>query len=201
MAIKSAADLMVLLLYAKGHAGKLNEEIKGITRLEKLMYLLLVEGGFKEVLSQEIAFEAYDFGPYSAEVYDLLESLHTMEIVKIREERISNMKDNVDIYYAEAEGQVEETGGIFMEVYSLTEDRGFRIVKKLLESRVTSEELEKIERIKIKYNAMNLDNLLSYVYRKYPESTKKSKIIERILGPLGFGARPDLEPFEREGEI
>lgn len=198
MAIKSAADLMVLLLYAKGYTGKLNEEIKGITRLEKLMYLLLREGDFEETLSQEVAFEAYDFGPYSAEVYDLLESLRMMEIVEIREERISNMKDIIDIYYAEAEGQIEETTGKFMEVYSLTGERGFKIARRLLEERVTAEELERIENIKEKYNAMKLDDLLKYVYRTYPESAEKSKIIEKIFG---FGERPDLKPFEREEEI
>ena len=46
MTVKSAADLMVLLLYARGYTEKLNEEIRGITRLEKMMYLLLKEGDF-----------------------------------------------------------------------------------------------------------------------------------------------------------
>lgn len=200
MTVKSAADLMVLLLYARGCTGKLNEEIRGITRLEKLMYLLLKEGGFEKILSQEIAFEAYDFGPYSAEVYDLIESLSMMGIVTIREEKISNIKDIIDIYYAEAEGQIEETTRI-MEIYSLTEDRGFKIAKKLLQERVTDEEFKKVEDIKVKYNGLKLEDLLRYVYETYPESAKKSKVIERILGSLGFGARPDLEPFKREEEI
>lgn len=198
MSVKSAADLMVLLLYAKGYSGKLNEKIKGITRLEKLMYLLLKEGGFEELLSQEISFDAYDFGPYSAEVYNLLESLQAMEIVKIEEERISSVKDVIDIFYAEAEGQIEETTGEFMEVYSLTKDRGFIIARKLLEERVTDEELGRVEKIKGEYNALSLEDLLKYVYKKYPESTKKSKIIEKIFG---FGEKPDLEPFQREEEV
>ena len=200
MAVKSAADLMVLLLYAKGYTGNLNEEIRGITRLEKLMYLLLKEGGFGEMLFQEVAFEAYDFGPYSAEVYDLLESLSMMGIVTIRQEEISNIKDIIDIYYAEEEGQVEEPARI-MEIYSLTRDRGFRIARKLLQERVTDEEFKRVENIKTKYNGLKLEDLLKYVYETYPESAKKSRIIERILGSLGFGARPDLEPFKREEEI
>jgi uncharacterized protein YwgA len=200
MTVKSAADLMVLLLYARGYTGKLNEEIRGITRLEKLMYLLLKEGSFEKILSQEVAFEAYDFGPYSAEVYDLIESLSMMGIVTIREEKISNIKDIIDIYYAEAEGQIEETTRI-MEIYSLTEDRGFKIAKKLLQERVTDEEFKKVEDIKVKYNGLKLEDLLRYVYETYPESAKKSKVIERILRSLGFGARPDLEPFKREEEI
>jgi len=197
MTVKSAADLLVLLLYAKGQTGKRNEEIKGITRLEKLMFLLIKEGSYEEILAQEITFEAYDFGPYSAELYDLLESLNMMSIVKIREEKTSNIKDIIDMYYAEAEGQIEETAEK-MEIYSLTENRGIKIAKKLLNVRVTSEEFNRIEEIKAKYNTLNLDDLLKYVYRTYPQSTKKSKIIERILG---FGKRPDLKPFEREEEM
>ncbi len=197
MSVTSAADLMVLLLYAKGYTREFNEEIKGITRMEKLMYLLLKEGGFKEVLSKEVTFEAYDFGPYSAEVYDLLESLIMMGIVEVREEKISNIKDIIDIYCAEEEGQIEETTGKIMEVYSLTENRGLKIVSKLLQERVTTEEFEKVEKIKARYNALKLDDLLRYVYKTYPESARKSKIIEE----LGFGRRPDLDPFEREEEM
>lgn len=196
MTVKSAADLMVLLLYAKGYTGRLNEEIKGITRLEKLMYLLLKEGGFEEVLSKEIEFEAYDFGPYSAEVYNLKESLTMMEIISTREETISNIKDIIDLYFAEAEGQIEENTEK-MEVYSLMENRGFKIAEKLLQERVRADEFKRIEHIKTKYNGLNLDDLLRYVYQTYPESAKKSRIIEKVFG---FGKRPDLKPFEREKE-
>ncbi|MGC1122902.1 MAG: hypothetical protein WBA22_17615 [Candidatus Methanofastidiosia archaeon] len=187
---------MVLLLYAKGYTGRLNEEIKGITRLEKLMYLLLKEGGFEEVLSKEIEFEAYDFGPYSAEVYNLKESLTMMEIISTREETISNIKDIIDLYFAEAEGQIEENTEK-MEVYSLMENRGFKIAEKLLQERVRADEFKRIEHIKTKYNGLNLDDLLRYVYQTYPESAKKSRIIEKVFG---FGKRPDLKPFEREKE-
>ena len=194
MPIKSAADLIVLLLYAKGQTREQNEKISGITRIEKLMFLLLKEGGFKEVLSREITFEAYDFGPYSPEIYDLLESLKEMSIISSQNEKISNIKDIVDIYYAKAQGQVEETTGNFMEIYSLTDDRGFKVAEMLLK-RVQPEEIKRIEDIKTKYNTMKLDDLLRYVYKTYPDSAKKSKIIEEIFG---FGKRPDLKPFNRE---
>jgi len=196
MPLKSAADLIVLLLYAKGSTEKQNEEVRGITRMEKLMYLLLKEGDFEDVLSKEVNFEPYDFGPYSPEIYDLLESLKEMGIVNVREEKISNIKDNIDIYfyYAESHGQIEETTGGTMEIYSLTGDRGFKIANMLLQ-RVTLEELKRIEDIKTRYNDMKLDDLLGYVYKTYPYSAKKSKIIEKIFG---FGIRPDLKPFVRE---
>ena len=195
MPLKSAADLMVLFFYAKGSTGKQNEEIKGITRMEKMMYLLLKEGGFEDILSKEVTFEAYDFGPYSPEIYDLLESLKEMGIVNVQEEKTSNIKDTIDIYYAEAEGLIEETIGGTMKIYSLSENRGLRIAKMIREKRLTPEELKRIEDIKAKYNGMKIDDLLRYVYKTYPDSVKKSKIIEKILG---FGKRPDLKPFVRK---
>ena len=197
MTVKSAADLMVLLLYAKGTSEKQNEEIRGITRMEKLMYLLLKEGGFEDVLSKEVTFNAYDFGPYSSEIYDLLESLKEMGIVNVMEEKISNIKYIIDIYYAKAQGQIEEPTGIIMEIYSLTEKRGFKIAK-YLQDRVQPEDLKRVEDVKARYNTMKLDDLLKYVYKTYPDSAKKSKIIEEILG---FGKRPNLKPFVREEEI
>ncbi|MDO9537922.1 MAG: hypothetical protein Q7J68_06350 [Thermoplasmata archaeon] len=197
MAIKSAADLIVLLCYAKGNSGKQNEEIYGITRMEKLMYLLLREGGFESILSKEINYEAYDFGPYSSEVYDLLESLKGMAIVEVRKQKITNIKEIVDVYYAEAKGQIEEIAEKRMEIYSLTTDRGFRVAKMLLEGTLLGD-FQRIEGIKKKYNHISLDDLLRHVYTNYPESAKKSKIIEKILGVVGFGKTPDLKPFERE---
>ena len=196
MTVKSAADLMVLLFYAKGTSEKQNEEIRGITRMEKLMYLLLKEGGFEDVLSKEITFNAYDFGPYSSEIYDILESLKEMGIVNVMEEQISNIQYIIDIYYAKAQGQIEETTGK-MEIYSLSEDRGYKIAKHL-QDLVQPEDIKRVEDVKAKYNTMKLNDLLKYVYKTYPDSAKKSKIIEEILG---FGKRPNLKPFVREEEI
>ncbi len=188
--------MIILLLYSKGSTGKQNEAVRGITRMEKLMYLLLKEGGFNDILSKEVNFEPYDFGPYSPEIYDLLEGLKEMDIVEVREERISNIRDIIDIYYAEAQGQIEETTGNVMEIYSLNVERGFKVAE-MLQERARPEELKEIEDIKAKYNAMKLDDLLKYVYTTYPDSARKSRIIEEILG---FGKRPDLTPFVREEE-
>lgn len=197
MSIASAADLLLLLLHAKGNTGEYNEEIKGITRLEKLIYLLLKEGGFEEKLKNDIHFEAYDFGPYSAEVYNILEVLKEMDVVNTRTVRYDTFREVIDeLLYRELEDQPIISKERTMEVYSLTEDRGLRLIKGLKErGRITEKDIETVERIKSEYNGLKLDNLLKYVYEKYPESTKKSKIVDKILG---FGIRPDLKPFKRE---
>jgi uncharacterized phage-associated protein len=195
MPIGSAANLLLLLLYANEC-----EDIKGITRLEKLMYLLLKEGGFEEELKDDIHFEAYDFGPFSPEVYDVLEALKEKKIIQSRSEKYDTFGEVFDeLLYRE----LEENPPIIssertMEVYSLTEDKGMRLIQVLNErGKITEEDLKKVEQIKSKYNGLKLNDLLKYVYETYPESTKKSKIFNKIVG---FGRRPNLKPFKREEE-
>jgi len=197
MPVTSAADLLLLLLSAKGSTGEYNEEIPGITRLEKLMYLLLKESGFEEILKNDIHFEPYDFGPYSPEVYDLLETFREMDIVNIRTERYDTFREVIDeLLYRELEDQPIISKGTVMGVYSLTQDKGIKLTEVLKErGRITEEDIQIVGRIKSKYNGLALDDLLRRVYTKYPESTKKSKIIDKILG---LGIRPDLKPFKRE---
>ena len=193
MPIGSAANLLLLLLYANEC-----EEIRGITRLEKLMYLLLKEGGFEGELKSDIHFEAYDFGPYSPEVYDILEAFKEKSIVKSRTEKYDTFREVIDelLYQALEEEQPIISNERTMEVYSLTEDKGLKLVEVLKErGRIKEEDIKAVEQIKLRYNKLKLKDLLKYVYERYPESTKHSKIIEKILG---FGIRPDLKPFDRE---
>ena len=191
MTVKSAVDLMVLLLYANE-----GEEIRGITKLEKLIYLLLEEGDFKNYpdIVEEYTYKPYDFGPYSEGVYDNIEALKSMSMIDIREKKFENFREVVDgmIYkYDEDVKYIPEQKTV--EIYRLN-DRG-RKVAEHLKKILSPDEKKNIEDIKDKYNKMSLKELLQYVYTKYPESTEKSKIVNEILG---FGRRPELKPFKRE---
>jgi len=191
MTVKSAVDLMVLLLYA--NEGK---DIRGITKLEKLIYLLLKEGSFEDYsdILKEYTYKPYDFGPYSEGVYDNIEALKSMNLLEVREEKFENFKEVVDgmIYrYLEGEEYLPEQKTV--EIYRLNE-RGKKVAEHL-EKTMTPDEKRNIEDIKDKYNRMSLKELLHYVYIKYPESITKSKIVSEILG---FGRRPELKPFKRE---
>src|SRR2546428_10866699 len=75
MPIESGADLVMALLYAPGGTGKVGEEIRGITRLEKLVFLLLKVVGFESRTRGELSYKAYDYGPYSGELIDILQAL------------------------------------------------------------------------------------------------------------------------------
>jgi len=191
----SAADLMVALFYSPGSSGEHFEEIKGITRLEKLVFLLLKEGGFEDKLAEDLNYEAYDYGPYSGEVYDLVEALENIGLLDIEEEETSDFKENIDEIFLEYSENQNPSLDKRVDIYKLDEEKGQKVWEKNVKDKFTSEELETIKEIKEKYNHIELRELLRYVYENYPDSTKKSKILDEILG---FGERPDLTSFVRE---
>jgi uncharacterized protein YwgA len=192
MPIESGADLIIALLYAPGNTGKPSEEIRGITRLEKLLFLLLKEAGFEKKTSGELVFEAYDFGPYSGEVVDILDALKADGLVAGRVEELQSYSEVVDGLMVS--GRYEESAAEkprTVEIYALTE-RGKRVGDALFTG-LAPEERRALQSIKKRFNAIELNELLEYVYKRYPGMIRKSKILDKILG---FGSRPDLPAFE-----
>ena len=186
MPLKSGLDLLLALLYAPGRDGRPAEEIRGITRLEKLVFLALEEAGFGSPAT-EFRYQAYDFGPYSREVVDYVAALEGLGLVTTREEKFESFKEVVDRVMATGEIPPEERAGT-VGIYELTE-KG-RQVGRLAFERLTPDEQTRIEDLKKRYNSMDLSSLLTHVYRKYPAMTKKSKILDEILG---LGARKGLK--------
>ena len=186
MAVKSGLDLLLALLYAPGQDGKPAEEIRGITRLEKLVFLAVEEGGFAS-RTPDLKYQAYDFGPYSKEVVDYVAALEGLGLVKAREEKFESFKEVVDRVMATGEFPSEERAGT-VEIYELTE-KGRQVGRRAFEN-LTQDEQRRIADLKRRYNRMDLSSLLNHVYRSYPEMTKKSKILDEILG---LGARKGLK--------
>lgn len=178
MPVKSAMDLLVLLLYANR-----NEKVEGITRLVKLLFLLVEEGGF-EKFREECDFEAYSYGPWSAEVFNYRETLDQIGALEIEEKPVEVFDEDylkvADEQYVEnlPPAQMKERK---IETFSLTED-GLKIGRVLWE-RLSQEERLAISNIKERYNHMSLHDLLRYVYSRYGEFTGKSKIRRKVLTP------------------
>jgi len=173
MPLKSALELLIVLLYSNN-----KEKIEGITRLIKLIFLLIKEGGFSE-FEKEVDFEAYHYGPWSAEIYlDYTKTLEEIGIIKI-EEKESIEPDIDTIYFSD----VEELREGKMKIFSLTK-KGEKVGKVLFE-RLTEEEKKKIEEIKRGWNHRSLNELIEYIYYKYIGYTKKSKIKNEVLSKLG----------------
>lgn len=138
------SDLILLLLN-----GDNKFPIEGITRFEKLVFLTQ-----KEILDKwEFDFEPDRFGPLATEIYDEIDFLKSIEMIK------------------------EGIG----KKYEIT-DKGKRFLEKKTYERVHEDLRKRISDLKEKHGRKKLDDLLRYVYSNYPEFTVKSEIRDKVLG-------------------
>ena len=179
MGIRNKTDLLIALLYADN-----KKSIEGITRLEKMLFLLKEEEGFLSNSTKEenFNFTPFKMGPWSQEVYDELDFLESLGLLEKRQsanqqEEDSTHDDELFDSIALDKYQVDKTSFYEnkTEKFQLSE-KAFKIAEKMWTTRINDEERKKIEQLKKKYNSMNLKQFLRYVYRKYPRYTSKSEI-------------------------
>lgn len=78
----SKPELIALLLYAPGQTDRIGEDVRGRTRLMKLVFLLVKEEGFDKIISEGATFKPFRYGPFDVEVYDAIEALKALGIVE-----------------------------------------------------------------------------------------------------------------------
>jgi len=174
-------DIILLLLEANEKLlGKY--ALGGVTRLEKLLFLLQKESDFEKIGSF-YEFTAHNFGPFSKEVYEALDFLEGFELIQVKECVHSSYYANVGealLLQEVSEGEVDEvtTGnaiGATEKLFTLTED-GRKVAQKLrqtIEGR-RPKDIEELNGIIRRYGKLPLNQLIRYVYRQYPEMTVKS---------------------------
>ena len=162
-------DLVLLLIHrAGGRAG-----FSGVTRLEKLLFLLDREGSLTE--STEVPhFEAYKYGPFSQDVYDALEFLRSIDLMEADE---SDDRDET----AEMNELAPDVAAPYAAKRLRLTPRGLKVVAKLMASAPPTT-LAAIDSVVSSYGRMPLRELIEYVYRKYPSYTSKSLIRRQVLG-------------------
>ncbi len=142
------SELILLLLN-----GDNRYPIIGITRFEKLVFLTQ-----KEVLDKsntrtiKFDFEPDRFGPFSTEIYDELDFLKSVGMIKESDRK----------------------------KFKIT-DKGIRFLEKKTFERVDEDMRKRISNIKETYGKKELNDLLKYVYITYPDFTINSKILDRVL--------------------
>ncbi len=202
MPFKSALDVIITLLFCPGNSGEYGERIEGITRLDKLLYLLVKETKVGEPLEKELGFEAYDYGPYSSEIYDAMETLRDVGLVNVQTREYRSYEEISDVQMIFRETLDDETALTAatrqVQIFALSE-AGMRAGKKLFDL-LSPEEQTDVRRVKERFNSISLKELIEYVYRKYPYSAVKSKVKESILKGSKFGSRTEMKPFVREEE-
>jgi uncharacterized protein YwgA len=82
--LETSLDLTLALLYAPGKTGKFGEPIEGITRLQKLLFLLQQGKGPRALVAQakQYAYQPYKMGPYSPGVREDLEILLSAGLIR-----------------------------------------------------------------------------------------------------------------------
>ncbi len=164
----SSRKLILALLYAEGKAGE-KEPIEGITRMEKLVFLLTNED-FKEVFG-ELNYKADNYGPFSDRLVDQLENLVDLKLIEKSKGRNLELADEFNYNFTDVK---------IPDKFSLT-FYGEALAKKIFTD-LTDEERKKFIDIKEKFNSIPLDALLSYIYNTVPSKyLKNSRIKEKYL--------------------
>ncbi len=142
------SDLILLLLNEDN-----KHPISGITRFEKLVFLIQ-----KEVLDKsdnikiKFDFGPDRFGPFSMQVYDELDFLKSVGMIKDEDRK----------------------------KFEIT-DKGVRFLEKKTFERVNEDTRKRISNIKETHGKEELNDLLKYVYITYPDFTINSEILDKVL--------------------
>ena len=143
--------LPLALMYAGEEAS-----IEGRTRLQKMVFLMqqrFKERGESPLRSQPFEFIAYDYGPFSKDLYSELETL-------IERDEINDRKETTG-------------GGSIKYTYSI-KPQGREIVEAQLSTPQGQEIVELAQEIKEEYNEMFLSDLIEKVYSQYPSYAENS---------------------------
>jgi hypothetical protein len=181
---------LLLLLIGCDEATSLTDSIVGITRLQKMLFLLEQEGHV-HARGDGFAFEPYKAGPYSSRLYDDLELLENLKLVRSEGTAKSTATETAELNRLNFEdlmgGFEDREGGLpagdsrEARRFSLTPE-GKNRAKKLLANNEYQPVVDGIRKVKSKYSHYSLRDLLRYVYKEYPDMTVESEIIDEVLG-------------------
>lgn len=158
------------------------EEIEGVTKIQKLLFLMENETKFGKKYGSKTSFEfePYKMGPFSPKVYDELELLDNMNAMETEGMDKNSTESYEFTNFNDAfNKERDNSNGLSNNRFIVTE-KGEKIGKSLMDllSKDVRKDLSKtIER----YNSMSLNQLLEYVYTEYPEMTTKSEIVDQVL--------------------
>ncbi len=169
------SDLVLLMLAAPTRVQSAVNRVNGITRLEKLLYLVDKETDApSKVTRDRLNFVAYDYGPFSKDVYQAVEILE--QSLLVREERLVDGNTIDSMEDADITGAVE--GDEYVERRFILTPHG-ELVAKLL-SHHHPDVVSQLSSIKDRYAERPLSSLIGYVYKTYPDSAVNSKIARRF---------------------
>lgn len=189
LGIENSMDLLVVLLYAPGRRQKVAEPIEGITRLQKLMFLLQQGIGPGELVQDAEAyhFDPYKMGPYAPQIIRDLEELQSAGIVS--SQRLEYLlPDDSDVRTTEPsecepptpwEPPTPRKKRVESVRYRLTQDLGMQVGEELWQS-LSARQRDELARFKSFFNSLSLRQLLIFTYERFPDYTTESTIKEQL---------------------
>jgi uncharacterized protein len=170
-------DAVILLLGAPSRSPALRDRISGITRLEKLLFLLDKETPIGGRLTEHPEFIPHNFGPFSAKVYQAVETLEAANLITDSATLSPSGEDS----WETDEIIGEDTSAKYTTRDFRLTDRGRQYYKALLEE-LTGDTEEIVQGLKDKFGGIPLRSLIRYVYVRHEDFTGNSLIRDDVLG-------------------
>ncbi len=167
-------DVIVLLLGAPGGSDQ-RGHLDGVTRLEKLVFLLEHETPARSWVTEVADFRSHKFGPFSAKIYKAADTLWSYGLLRDS----ARLADSTEDRWEALNVVGDEPDPYTTRTFELTE-RGHKYYAVLI--RELPEDAEQVlSRFKDRFASLPLRQLVRYVYERYPEFTDKSEIRDQIL--------------------
>ena len=189
-------DLLLLLI---GLGDSDDQGLGGMTRIQKLVYLLETEEHIRPT-GDVFKFEPYKAGPYSPKIYDDLEFLENLGYVSRSRsedgaeepvEASEPERAEVDLTFEQLMGpedvlstasdEIAPTADSYQEARFRLTPSGKRRMETLLADDRYRPFVDGIRKAKSKFSKYSLNDLLYYVYTRHPNMTTESEIKEKVL--------------------
>lgn len=185
---------VVLLLLGLERGRATPRGISSITRLQKLLFLLEREEGLRPA-GDGFNFIPYKAGPYSSRLYDDLEFLENLGLISSEPTEIATPPEGAEIEALTFDQLIgpstssadEPAADAFEERRFRLTNKGLEHVRRLLADREKAPVAERVTSVKSRYGSYSLNELLRYVYTKYPEMAVESEIREQVFRRRGRG--------------
>ena len=177
--IEGALDLLLILLFAPGSNEEKCKPIEGITRLQKLIFLLNQGKGPCSLveIAKEYNYEAYKMGPYTSSLREDLDLLVSLGLIGTERLRYMISDDQDDSEY-----DVDDPDYKQERKYRRIESQKFFLTEKGKEAggelwdNLASQDRKALKEFKEFFCSLTLRQLLIFVYDQFPKFTVKSEI-------------------------
>lgn len=171
-------DAIVLLMGSDPGPAEKRGEIRGVTRLEKLVFLLDQGEATKHAMTESADFAAHHFGPFSQKVYQALDTLRAAGLITDTAESAASNEDQYEV--SQVIGNDAAPSPYSTRDFELTADG--RAYYRALKQELPGSSVEEAEVVRRRFAGWPLRRLIRYVYEGYDEYTTNSLIREEILG-------------------